>query len=226
MRMYMNWFLKKGFKVEVLDEQPAEDAGIKGAILEVSGENAYGYLKSENGVHRLVRISPFDANARRHTSFAAVNVYPEVEDVELELNEDDIKVDTFRAGGSGGQHINKTDSAVRMTHIPTGIVVACQSERSQHKNRASAMKLLKARVYQKQKDDEEAKQKSKLASKLKIEWGSQIRNYVLQPYQLVKDVRTDFETSDAQGVLDGDLDGFVNAYLLALDAEKSQPAGN
>jgi len=222
LRMYMNWFHKKGFKVEVLDEQPAEDAGIKGAILEVSGEYAYGYLKSENGVHRLVRISPFDANARRHTSFVAVNVYPEVEDVELDLNEDDIKVDTFRAGGSGGQHINKTDSAVRMTHIPTGIVVACQGERSQHKNRASAMKLLKARVYQKQKDDEEAKQKAKLSSKLKIEWGSQIRNYVLQPYQLVKDVRTDYETSDAQGVLDGDLDGFVNAYLLALDAEKSE----
>ncbi len=222
LRMYMNWFIKRGFKVEVLDEQPAEDAGIKGAILEVTGDYAYGYLKSENGVHRLVRISPFDANARRHTSFAAVNVYPEVEDVELELNEEDIKVDTFRAGGAGGQHINKTDSAVRMTHLPTGIVVACQSERSQHKNRASAMKLLKARVYQRQKEEEEARRSAKLQSKLKIEWGSQIRNYVLQPYQLVKDVRTDFETSDAQGVLDGDLDGFVNAYLLALDAEKNE----
>ncbi len=221
LRMYLNWLGKKGFKVEVLDEQQAEDAGLKSATLEVTGDYAYGYLKSENGVHRLVRISPFDANARRHTSFAAVHVYPDVEDVELEINEDDIKVDTFRAGGAGGQHINKTDSAVRMTHLPSGIVVSCQSERSQHKNRASALKLLKARLYQKQKDDEEARQKAKLASKLKIEWGSQIRNYVLQPYQLVKDVRTDYETSDTQGVLDGDLDGFVNAYLLALDAEKS-----
>jgi peptide chain release factor 2 len=147
-------------------------------------------------------------------------VYPEIEDVEFEIDEKDVKVDTFRAGGAGGQHINKTDSAVRMTHLPTGIVVACQSERSQHKNRASAMKLLKARVYQKMKDDEEAKRESKLASKLKIEWGSQIRNYVLQPYQMVKDARTDFESTDAQGVLDGNLDGFINAYLLAADAER------
>jgi peptide chain release factor 2 len=221
LRMYLNWLNKKGFKVEVLDEQPAEEAGIKGATLEVTGDFAYGYLKSENGVHRLVRISPFDANARRHTSFAAVYVYPEVEDVELDLNEADIKVDTFRAGGAGGQHINKTDSAVRMTHLPTGIVVSCQSERSQHKNRASALKMLKARVYQRQKEEEEAKRASKLQSKLKIEWGSQIRSYVLQPYQLVKDMRTDHETSNALGVLDGDLDGFVNAYLLALDAEKT-----
>lgn len=221
LRMYLYWLNKRGFKVEVLDEQPGEEAGIKGVTLEVTGDYAYGYLKSENGVHRLVRISPYDANARRHTSFAAVNVYPEIEDIEFEIDETDIKVDTFRAGGAGGQHINKTDSAVRMTHLPTGIVVACQSERSQHKNRASAMKLLKARVYQKMKDDEEAKQKAKQASKLKIEWGSQIRSYVLQPYQLVKDARTDYETSDAQGVLNGDLDGFVNAYLLALDAEQT-----
>jgi peptide chain release factor 2 len=221
LRMYSNWFVKKGFKVDVLDEQPAEDAGIKGATLEVTGDHAYGYLKSENGVHRLVRISPYDANARRHTSFAAVNVYPEVEDVELEINEADIKVDTFRAGGAGGQHINKTDSAVRMTHIPTGIVVACQSERSQHKNRASAMKMLRAKVFQHIKDEEEKKRDAKKASKLKIEWGSQIRSYVLQPYQLVKDVRTEHETSDAQGVLDGDLDDFVTAYLLALDAERT-----
>ena len=221
LRMYLYWLNKKGFKYEMLDEQPAEDAAIKGATLEVTGDHPYGYLKSENGVHRLVRISPYDANARRHTSFAAVNVYPEIEDIEFEIKEDDIKVDTFRAGGAGGQHINKTDSAVRMTHLPTGIVVACQSERSQHKNRASAMKLLKARVYQKMKDDEEAKHKAKQESKLKIEWGSQIRSYVLQPCQLVKDARTDYETSDAQGVLNGDLDGFVNAYLLALDAEQN-----
>ncbi len=221
LRMYLYWLNKRGFKYDILDEQPGDEAGIKSVTIEVNGDYAYGYLKSENGVHRLVRISPYDANARRHTSFAAVNVYPEVEDIEFEIKEDDIKVDTFRAGGAGGQHINKTDSAVRMTHIPTGIVVACQSERSQHKNRASALKLLKARVYQKMKDDEEAKQKAKQESKLKIEWGSQIRSYVLQPYQLVKDARTDFETSDAQGVLNGDLDGFVNAYLLALDAERT-----
>ena len=221
LRMYLYWITKRGFKYEVLDEQPGEEAGIKGVTLEVTGDYAYGYLKSENGVHRLVRISPYDANARRHTSFAAVNVYPEIEDVEFDIKEDDIKVDTFRAGGAGGQHINKTDSAVRMTHLPTGIVVACQSERSQHKNRASALKLLKARVYQKVKEDEEARQKAKLSSKLKIEWGSQIRSYVLQPYQLVKDVRTDYETSDTQGVLNGDIDGFITAYLLALDAEQS-----
>jgi peptide chain release factor 2 len=222
LRMYLSWLQKKGFKYEILDEQPAEDAGIKSATIEVQSEFAYGYLRSEIGVHRLVRISPFDSNARRHTSFTAVYVYPEIEDVEFEINENDIKVDTFRAGGAGGQHINKTDSAVRMTHLPTGIVVSCQSERSQHKNRASAMKLLKARVWQKMKDDEDAKRESKLASKLKIEWGSQIRNYVLQPYQMVKDARTDYETSDAQGVLDGNLDGFINAYLLAADEERKQ----
>jgi peptide chain release factor 2 len=204
LRMYLSWLQRKGFKYEVLDEQPAEDAGIKSATIEVQSEYAYGYLRSEIGVHRLVRISPFDANARRHTSFAAVYVYPEIEDVEFELNENDIKVDTFRAGGAGGQHINKTDSAVRMTHIPTGIVVSCQSERSQHKNRASALKMLKAKVWQKHKDEEDAKRESKLASKLKIEWGSQIRNYVLQPYQMVKDARTDYETSDAQGAADAE----------------------
>lgn len=219
LRMYIAWLEKRGFKYEILDEQPAEEAGIKSATLEVTGDFAFGYLKSEIGVHRLVRISPYDANARRHTSFAAVYVYPEIEDAEYEINESDIKVDTFRAGGAGGQHINKTDSAVRMTHIPTGIVVACQSERSQHKNRASAMKMLRAKVYQHHRDEEEKKRESKKASKLKIEWGSQIRSYVLQPYQLVKDVRTDYETSDSQGVLNGNIDGFINAYLLALDAE-------
>jgi peptide chain release factor 2 len=222
LRMYVSWLQKKGFKYEILDEQPAEDFGIKSATIEVQSEYAYGYLRSEIGVHRLVRISPFDANARRHTSFAAVYVYPEIEDVEFDISENDIKVDTFRAGGAGGQHINKTDSAVRMTHIPTGIVVSCQSERSQHKNRASAMKMLKAKVWQKLKDEEDAKRESKLASKLKIEWGSQIRNYVLQPYQMVKDARTDFETTDANGVLDGNLDGFINAYLLVADAERRQ----
>lgn len=225
LRMYLAWLQKRGFAYELLDEQPAEEAGIKSATIEVTSEFAFGYLKSEIGVHRLVRISPYDSNARRHTSFAAVYVYPEIEDVEFDLKEADIKVDTFRAGGAGGQHINKTDSAVRMTHIPTGIVVACQSERSQHKNRASAMKMLRAKVYQHHRDEEEKKRESKLASKLKIEWGSQIRNYVLQPYQLVKDARTDYETSDAQGVLNGNLDGFINAYLLALDAEQNQGHG-
>jgi peptide chain release factor 2 len=219
--MYTRWMDKRGFKYEVLDLQEGEEAGIKGVTLEVNGDHAYGYLKAENGVHRLVRISPFDANARRHTSFASVHVYPELDDIEVDIDEKDIKVDTFRAGGAGGQHINKTDSAVRMTHLPTGIVVACQNERSQHKNRASALKLLSSRVAQHLKQEEEAKRDSKKASKLKIEWGSQIRSYVLQPYQMVKDVRTDHETSDAQGVLNGDLDGFINAYLLALDAENN-----
>ncbi len=220
--MYTRWLDKRGFKYEVLDLQEGEEAGIKGVTLEVHGDFAYGYLKAENGVHRLVRISPFDANARRHTSFSSVHVYPELEDIEFEIDEKDIKVDTFRAGGAGGQHINKTDSAVRMTHIPTGIVVACQNERSQHKNRASAMKMLQSRVYQHIKEEEEAKRDSKKASKLKIEWGSQIRSYVLQPYKLVKDVRTDYETSDADGVLNGNLDGFINAYLLALDEENRE----
>ena len=220
LRMYVSWFQKKGMKFEIIDEQPGDEAGIKSATIEVADEYAFGYLRSEIGVHRLVRISPYDANARRHTSFAAVYVFPEVEDVEFELNENDIKVDTFRAGGAGGQHINKTDSAVRMTHLPTNIVVSCQSERSQHKNRANAMKMLRARVYQKFREDEEAKREAKAASKLKIEWGSQIRSYVLQPYQMVKDARTGHETSDAQGVLNGDIDGFINAYLLAADEER------
>ncbi len=222
LRMYLYWLQKKGFKYEVLDEQPGDEAGIKSATIEVQSEYAFGYLRSEIGVHRLVRISPFDANARRHTSFAAVYVYPEVEEVEFELDEKDIRVDTFRAGGAGGQHINKTDSAVRMTHIPTGLVVSCQNERSQHKNRASAIKMLRAKVYQKHRDDEDAKKEAKAASKLKIEWGSQIRSYVLQPYQMVKDARTDFENTDADSVLNGNIDGFINAYLLAADAERHQ----
>jgi peptide chain release factor 2 len=225
LRMYLSYFRNKGWKYELLDEQPGDEAGIKSATVEVTCDFAYGYLRGESGVHRLVRISPFDANARRHTSFTAVHFYPEIEDAEFEVNEVDIKVDTFRAGGAGGQHINKTDSAVRMTHLPTGVVVACQNERSQHKNRASAMKLLRARLYQLHREEEEKKRESKLASKLKIEWGSQIRSYVLQPYQMVKDVRTDHETSDASGVLNGNLDGFINAYLLAADEERQSGKG-
>ncbi len=220
MRMYLAWLNKRGMKYEILDEQPGDEAGIKSVTIEVEHEFAFGYLRSEIGVHRLVRISPYDSNARRHTSFAAVYVYPVVEDVEFDMDEKDIKVDTFRAGGAGGQHINKTASAVRMTHIPTGIIAACQSERSQHKNRANAMKMLKAKVYQKHREDEEAKRDAKAASKLKIEWGSQIRSYVLHPYNMVKDVRTDYETSDAHGVLDGNLDPFINAYLLAASEVK------
>ena len=215
MRMYTRFFERRGFQYDLLDDEPGDEAGIKSATFEINGDFVYGTLKSEIGVHRLVRISPFDSNARRHTSFAAVSVYPIVEDVEIVIDEKDIKVDTYRASGAGGQHINKTDSAVRMTHLPTGIVVTCQSERSQHKNRANALKLLRARVYQKHKDEEEAKQKEKEGSKLKIEWGSQIRSYTLHPYNLVKDVRTDWETSNARAVLDGDLDPFIKAFLLS-----------
>lgn len=216
LRMYTQYLQKKGMSFSLLDQQPGDEAGIKSATLEITQEFAFGFLKAETGVHRLVRISPYDASARRHTSFAAVYVFPEVEDVELELDEKEIKVDTYRASGAGGQHINKTDSAIRMTHEPTGIVVTCQSERSQHKNRANALKMLRAKVYQKMREEEEARREEKLAAKLKIEWGSQIRNYVLHPYNLVKDVRTGHETSDVKGVLEGDLDPFINAYLLVL----------
>lgn len=224
MRMYMRYFDSKGFKYTMLDDEPGDEAGIKSVTFEVEGEYAYGMLRSEIGVHRLVRISPFDANARRHTSFSAVSVYPVVEDVEIDIDEKDIRVDTYRASGAGGQHINKTDSAVRMTHIPTGVVVTCQTERSQHKNRANALKLLRARIYQKHKEEEEAKKKEKEGSKLKIEWGSQIRSYTLHPYNLVKDLRTNWETSNARGVLDGDLDPFIYAYLLA--DQTTVPANN
>ncbi len=216
-RMYTRFFEKKGWDFKVMDLQDGDEAGIKSATIEISTPYAFGYLRSEIGVHRLVRISPFDSNARRHTSFAACYVYPVVEDIEVDIDEKDIKVDTYRASGAGGQHINKTDSAVRMTHIPTGIVVTCQNERSQIKNRDSALKVLKAAVYQKIKEEEEAKRSEGLAAKQKIEWGSQIRNYVLHPYNLVKDVRTGYETSDTSGVLDGDLDAFIEHYLLSSE---------
>jgi peptide chain release factor 2 len=206
---------RSGYSYTVLDSQPGDGAGLKSVSMEVNGEYAYGHLRSECGVHRLVRISPFDANARRHTSFASVAAYPIFEDVDdFEIEEKDIRIDTYRASGAGGQHVNKTDSAVRMTHIPTNIVVACQNERSQMKNRAVAIKILKSRVKQFYKEEEDKKRQDKLAVKKKIEWGSQIRSYVLHPYNMVKDHRTDTETSNALGVLDGDLDMFIESYLL------------
>ncbi|MFC1585516.1 peptide chain release factor 2 [Fibrobacterota bacterium] len=216
MRMYKRWFERKNISYSVIDDEPGEEAGIKSVTFEVNSEYAFGYLKAEIGVHRLVRISPFDSNARRHTSFAAVAVYPIVEEVEYRLEENDIRVDTFRASGAGGQHVNKTDSAVRMTHIPTSIVVTCQSERSQHKNRANALKLLRAKVYQRYREELEAEKQAGQGPKLKIEWGSQIRSYVLHPYNMVKDLRTNCETSNTKAVLDGDIDAFIDAFLLSF----------
>jgi len=214
LRMYLRWIERRGFTYDTFDLQSGEEAGVKSVTLEVQGEYAYGYLRAEVGVHRLVRISPFDANKRRHTSFASVFVIPEVDaDIEINIRDEDLRVDTYRASGAGGQHVNKTSSAVRLTHTPTGIVVQCQSERSQHKNRDSAMKVLRARLYQLEKEKEDEKKKDLEKSKKKIEWGSQIRSYVFQPYQLVKDHRTDHETSNIQAVMDGDLDPFINAYL-------------
>lgn len=215
MRMYMRWAEQKGFKVEVADLLPGEEAGIKSATLTISGQYAYGYLKCEAGVHRLVRISPYDANKRRHTSFAAILVYPEInEDIDIEVKDDDLKMDTFRASGAGGQHVNKTDSAVRITHIPTGIVVSCQNERSQHKNRDMAMKILKARLYALKKKEQDEKMEEFIGEKKDIAWGSQIRSYTLQPYQLIKDHRTGYESGNVNAVLDGAIDEFIKEYLL------------
>jgi peptide chain release factor 2 len=214
MRMYMRWAERRGFETNALEVLPAETAGIKSATLEMKGEYAFGYLKSESGVHRLVRISPFDSNSRRHTSFASVYVYPDADgDIEVEIDAGDLRIDTYRAGGAGGQHVNKTDSAVRITHLPTGIVVQCQNERSQLKNRNTAMKILKARLYQHLKDIEDKKKAERASEKKSIEWGSQIRNYVFQPYQMVKDARTGHESSDVQGVMDGDIDTFIETFL-------------
>ena len=215
--MYCRWMDNKQYKYTIIDSLPGEGAGLKSVTLEVEGEYAYGHLKAETGVHRLVRISPFDANARRHTSFASVYVYPIIEDADdFELDEKDLRIDTYRASGAGGQYVNKTDSAVRITHIPTNIVVACQNERSQLKNRELAYKILKSRVKQFYKEQEEKKRQEKMAVKKKIEWGSQIRSYVLHPYNMVKDHRTNVETSNATAVLDGDIDMFIEAYLLTL----------
>jgi len=214
-RMYTHWFEQRGWQTDVLDFEPADEAGIRAATIEVSGEYAYGFCKAETGVHRLVRISPFDSNARRHTSFASVFVYPEVDEVpEIEIKPDDLRVDTYRSSGAGGQHVNRTESAIRITHLPSGIVVTCQTERSQHRNRDSAMKVLTARLYQKWLDDQRAKNDIIEDSKSDIAWGHQIRSYVFQPYQMVKDHRTNVETSNIQRVMDGDLDEFVRAFLL------------
>jgi peptide chain release factor 2 len=214
MRMYIRWAERHGYSVEILDEHAGEEAGIKSATMQFKGHNAYGWLKTESGVHRLVRISPFDSNARRHTSFASVWVYPVVDDeIDIQINENECKVDTYRASGAGGQHINKTDSAVRITHLPTGIVVACQSERSQHKNRATAWKMLKARLYELELQKQQEKIDAVNAQKTDIGWGHQIRSYVLQPYQLVKDLRTGATSTAPSDVLDGDLDEFIQASL-------------
>ncbi len=214
-RMYLRWTEQRGWKVDVLDLEPAEEAGLRSAVIEVQGDFAYGYCKAETGVHRLVRISPFDANARRHTSFASVFVYPEVDDVpEIEVRPEDLRIDTFRASGAGGQHVNRTESAIRITHLPTNLVVTCQTDRSQHRNRESAMKVLYARLYQRYLDEERAKNANIENTKTDIAWGHQIRSYVFQPYQMVKDHRTGVETSSIQKVMDGDLDEFVRAYLL------------
>jgi peptide chain release factor 2 len=216
LRMYLRWAERKGFTYEELDYNAGEGAGIKNCTMLIKGEYAYGFLRAEQGVHRLVRISPFDSNARRHTSFASVGTTPDIEeDIEVELDEKDIKVDTYRSSGAGGQHVNKTDSAVRMTHMPTGIVVACQAERSQHKNRERCLKVLKAKLYELEKQKQNEKLDSFKSERKKIEFGSQIRSYVLHPYKMIKDLRTDYETSDTISVLDGDLDQFIEAYLTS-----------
>jgi peptide chain release factor 2 len=214
LRMYTRWAEKHGHKVELLEETDGEEAGIKSATIQVKGRNAYGWLKSENGVHRLVRISPFDSNARRHTSFASVNVYPVIDDrIKVDIKESDVRVDTLRASGAGGQHVNKTESAIRLTHVPTNIVVYCQNDRSQHRNRAQAWDMLRARLYEMELKKREAQAAVDQANKTDIGWGHQIRSYVLQPYQMVKDLRTAVQTSNTGGVLDGDLDQFMEAAL-------------
>jgi peptide chain release factor 2 len=213
-RMYIRWAERKGFSVDILDESEGEEAGIKGAVLEIRGEYAYGFLRPESGVHRLVRISPFDANARRHTSFASVFVYPVVnEEINIEIREEDIRMDVYRASGAGGQHVNKTSSAVRLTHMPSGIVVASQQERSQFKNKATAMKMLKNKLYQAEVDRREAEKAKIDASKTSVSWGNQIRSYVFQPYTMVNDLRTELKIPDVQKVMDGAIDPFIEAYL-------------
>jgi peptide chain release factor 2 len=216
LRMITRWAEARGYTVDLVDRQDGDDAGIKSATITVTGARAFGYLKAEKGVHRLVRISPFDASARRHTSFASVDVIPEVDDtIEIEINDKDLRVDTFRSSGAGGQHVNVTDSAIRITHLPTGIVVQCQNERSQHRNRDVAMRILRARLYERALEAQEEKRKVQDGQKKKIDFGSQIRSYVLQPYRLVKDHRTGVEIGDVDRILDGDLDPFIRAFLLS-----------
>ncbi|MBI5453386.1 MAG: peptide chain release factor 2 [Deltaproteobacteria bacterium] len=221
LRMYLRWAERKGYATETADFLPGEEAGLKSVTFTVTGEFAYGYLKAEMGVHRLVRISPFDANKRRHTSFASVFVYPEIDDtIEVEINEADLKIDTFRSSSAGGQHVNKTESAIRITHMPTGIVVGCQNERSQHKNKAMAMKFLRARLYELKLKEQEEKMQVYHNEKRDIAWGSQIRSYVLQPYRLVKDHRTGIEMGNVDAVLDGDIDAFIEGFLLSSSQAK------
>ncbi|MDH5654379.1 MAG: peptide chain release factor 2 [Spirochaetia bacterium] len=216
-RMYLRWFESRGFSIETVDYQDGEEAGIKGATVIVRGDHPFGYLKSENGVHRLVRISPFDSNKRRHTSFASVHVSPEIDDdIDVQIEDKDMRVDTYRASGAGGQHINKTDSAIRITHIPTGIVVQCQNERSQMKNRSTAMKMLKARLYELEREKIEEDIEARSGEKKDVAWGSQIRSYVFHPYKMVKDLRTNHETGNVDAVMDGDLDPFITAYLKKI----------
>ena len=225
-RMYQRYCEKSGYECEVMDLLPGDEAGIKSVTFRVAGPYAYGRMKAERGVHRLVRISPFDANKRRHTSFAALDVIAELDDdIDIEVKEEDLRIDTYRSGGAGGQHINKTDSAIRLTHIPTGIVVACQSERSQHKNRARAMSMLKAKLYEYEQDKKRKDLERFYGAKGEIAWGSQIRSYVLQPYTLVKDVRTGEQTSNVGAVLDGDIGNFIDAYLQALARGTLKSAG-
>jgi len=221
-RMYNRWCESRGYTVKLVDYQPGEEAGLKSATMEIEGEYAFGYLKAESGVHRLVRISPFDANSRRHTSFVSIYVYPEVDDsIEIEIKDEDLRIDTYRSSGAGGQHVNKTSSAVRITHFPSGIVVQCQNERSQIKNRAVAMKILRSRLYQMQLEEQRKKKEQMEKTKKKIEWGSQIRSYVFHPYNMVKDHRTDAETSNVQAVMDGQIDMFIEAFLSNPDFRDS-----